>query len=220
VRGPRPHRRRDQEEGRRGRASGHDAPYGRHGAGAEGSRTAEVKRTLALLCLMALGAEARQEAAPADAAGLEFFEKNVRPVLVEKCYSCHSATAEKLKGNLFLDTREGALKGGDLGPSVVPGDPDRSLLIKAIRWADDDLKMPPKKRLPAEQVADFEAWVKRGAPDPRAKNAARPRVDPEKVKAHWAFQPLRAPALGSIDAFIEAKLKEKGLRLSAPADRA
>ena len=66
---------------------------------------------------------------------------------------------------------EGTLKGGDLGPSVVPGNPERSLLIKAIRYTDEDLKMPPKKRLTVEQVADFEAWVKRGAPDPRAKAA-------------------------------------------------
>src|SRR6185503_5911887 len=148
-----------------------------------------------------------------------FFENKIRPVRVERCYSCHSSAAEKLKGNLYLDTREGTLKGGDLGPAVVPGDPDRSLLIKAIRFTDDDLQMPPKKRLPAEQVADFEAWVKRGAPDPRAATAAKPRVDPEKVKAHWAFQPLRGSPLGSIDAFIEQKLKEKGLRLSPSADR-
>jgi hypothetical protein len=176
-------------------------------------------RSLLLALLLAAGAEARQETAPPDAAGLEFFEQKIRPILVEKCYSCHSAGAEKLKGNLFLDTREGTLKGGDLGPSVVPGDPDRSLLIKAVRFTDEDLKMPPKKRLPAEQVADLEAWVKRGAPDPRAKNAAKPRVDPEKVKAHWAFQPLHESPLASVDAFVEQKLKEKGLRLSPPADR-
>ncbi|MBI3857633.1 MAG: DUF1549 domain-containing protein, partial [Planctomycetes bacterium] len=173
-----------------------------------------------LLVLMVLGAEARQEAAaPQDPAGLEFFEQKIRPVLVERCYSCHSATAEKLKGNLFLDTREGTLKGGDLGPSVVPGDLDRSLLIKAIRYVDEDLKMPPKKRLDPAQVSDFEAWVRRGAPDPRAKTAAKPRVDPEKVKAHWAFQPLKGSPLTRVDAFIEAKLKEKGLRLSPAADR-
>src|SRR5215831_5769315 len=176
-------------------------------------------RSLLLALLLAAPATARQETAPPDAAGLEFFEQKIRPILVEKCYSCHSAGAEKLKGNLLLDTREGTLKGGDLGPSVVPGDPERSLLIKAVRWTDDDLKMPPKKRLPAEQVADLEAWVKRGAPDPRAKNATKPRVDPEKVKAHWAYQPLRESPLTSVDAFVEQKLNEKGLRLSPPADR-
>jgi hypothetical protein len=184
-------------------------------------RERTIMRTIALLVLMAAGAEPRQEppeAAP-DTAGLEFFEQKIRPVLTERCYSCHSATAEKLKGNLFLDTREGTLKGGDLGPSVVPGNPERSLLLKAIRYTDEDLRMPPKKRLPSEQVADFEAWVRRGAPDPRSKGAAKPRVDPAKVKAHWAFQPLKDSPLASIDAFIEAKLKEKGLRLSPAADR-
>jgi hypothetical protein len=179
-----------------------------------------MMRTGALLLLFGLAAEGRQDPAPApDAAGLEFFEKKIRPVLVEKCYSCHSAQSEKLKGNLHLDTREGTLKGGDLGPSVVPGDPDRSLLIKAIRFTDEDLRMPPKKRLPAEQIADFETWVKRGAPDPRTSAVAKPRVDPEKVKAHWAFQPLRESPMTSIDPFLEAKLKEKGLRFSPAADR-
>jgi hypothetical protein len=177
-----------------------------------------VKRTLALLSLMALGAEARQEAAPADPAGLEFFEQKIRPVLVERCYSCHSAAAEKLKGNLYLDTREGALKGGDLGPSVVPGDLDRSLLIKAVRFTDDDLKMPPKKKLPPGQIADFEAWVKRGAPDPRTKSS-KIGVDPAKVNAHWAFQPLKESPLTSVDAFVRAKLQEKGLKPSPPAAR-
>src|SRR5262245_30301295 len=186
---------------------------------AEESRERTMVKSIALLLLLALGASAQQEAVPPpDAAGLEFFEKKIRPVLVEKCYSCHSATAEKLKGNLYLDTREGTLKGGDLGPAVVPGDPDRSLLLKAIRFKDEDLQMPPKKRLPADQVADFEAWIKRGAPDPRGAGA-KTRVDPEKVKAHWAFQPLKDSPLTSIDQFIQAKLQEKGLRLSPAADR-
>jgi hypothetical protein len=176
-------------------------------------------RALLLVLLLAAGAEAAQEPAAPDPAGLELFEQKIRPILAEKCYSCHSATAEKLKGNLYLDTREGTLKGGDLGPAVVPGDPDRSLLIKAIRFTDEDLKMPPKKRLPAQQIADFEAWVKRGAPDPRSSSAAKLRVDPQKVKAHWAFQPLRESPLASIDDFVEQKLKEKGLRLSPSADR-
>src|SRR5262252_1724265 len=111
-----------------------------------------MMRSLGLVLILAAAADARQDPAPKpDAAGLEFFEQKIRPILVERCYSCHSATSEKLKGNLFLDTREGTLKGGDLGPSVVPGDPDRSLLIKAVRFSDDDLKMPPKKRLPAAQ---------------------------------------------------------------------
>src|SRR5829696_1259048 len=88
-----------------------------------------------------------------DSTGIEFFEKQVRPVLVDHCYSCHSEAAEKLKGGLLLDTKAGVLKGGDSGPAIVPGDPDKSLLIKAVRYTDKDLKMPPKdKRLSDEQI--------------------------------------------------------------------
>src|SRR3954465_12298582 len=97
-------------------------------------------------------------AEPADSP--EFFEKHIRPVLSETCYKCHSSTSEKLKGGLMLDSREAMLKGGDTGPSVAPGNLDKSLLIEAIRWQNKDLQMPPKKALSAEQVADFEAWVK------------------------------------------------------------
>src|SRR5437016_12058076 len=106
---------------------------------------------------MAGTARARQEA-PAD--GIDFFEKRIRPVLVEKCFKCHSAKAEKLKGGLYLDTREGTLKGGDTGPAVVAGDLEKSLLITAIRHADPELKMPPKEKLPPAVIADFEGWVK------------------------------------------------------------
>ena len=78
---------------------------------------------------------------------IDFFEKRIRPVLVEHCYKCHSAAAEKVKGDLLLDTKEGMAKGGESGkPVVVPGDPDRSRLIEAIRYLNDDLQMPPKRR--------------------------------------------------------------------------
>src|SRR5688572_15644116 len=120
--------------------------------------------------------------------GVDFFERRIRPVLVERCYECHSAQAEKLKGGLLLDTREGLLKGGDSGPAIVPGNPDKSLLIKAVRYTSEDLQMPPKnKKLPDEQIADLEEWVKMGAPDPRTDTGGRAssRASPEK---HWAFQ--------------------------------
>jgi len=179
-----------------------------------------VNRAIVPLVLMALGAEARQDAAaPPDPAGVEFFEQRIRPVLVEKCYSCHSAGAKKLKGGLHLDTREGSLKGGDQGPSVVPGDPDRSLLVKAVRFTDPDLQMPPKKKLSDAQIADFEAWVKRGAPDPRGGAVRRQGVDPAKAGAHWAFQPLADSTLPTIDAYIRAALDAKGLPPSPPAGR-
>src|SRR5436309_11142190 len=100
----------------------------------------------------------------------DFFEKRIRPVLVERCYECHSAEAEKLKGELLLDSREGMLKGGGSGkPAIVPGNAEASRLIEAIRYTNADLQMPPPKvgRLLAAQVADFVAWVNSGAPDPR-----------------------------------------------------
>src|SRR5260221_12488680 len=103
----------------------------------------------------------------ADPAGDEFFEKKIRPLLAERCLDCHS-DAKKVKGGLHLDSREGWVKGGDSGPAIEPGKPDESLLVKAVRYKDKDLAMPPKKRLAADEVALFEEWVKLGAPDPRA----------------------------------------------------
>src|SRR5436309_12698998 len=105
----------------------------------------------------------------------EFFEKKIRPVLAEHCYKCHSASAEKLKGELLLDTREGMLRGGESGkPAVVPADAERSRLVEAIRYLNEDLQMPPKKsggKLSGEQIADFVSWVNMGAPDPRGGKA-------------------------------------------------
>jgi len=184
-----------------------------------------MKRFALILTLLPIGALRAQDA---DHDGLEFFEKKIRPVLVDRCYSCHSAEAKKLKGNLYVDTRDGLLKGGDLGPSVMPGDPDKSLLIKAIRYVDQDLKMPPKGRLTDDVVADFVAWVKRGAPDPRTKSATtKSGVDLESGRKWWAFQKPADPPLpqvkgvaaSPIDRFILAKLEEKGLRPAPPADK-
>src|SRR5688572_9630336 len=122
----------------------------------------------------------------ASETGIDFFEKRIRPVLVEHCYDCHSAQSEKLKGGLLLDTREGVARGGESGPVLVPGDAEASPLIKAVRWADEKLQMPPKKKLSAAVIADLEAWVKMGAPDPRGSNTSV--VNNSKAKDHWAFQ--------------------------------
>ena len=100
--------------------------------------------------------------------GIEFFERQIRPVLVEHCYSCHSSQAaakKTLKGGLLLDTRQGTRQGGDSGPAVVPGKPADSLLIAAIRH--ETFKMPRKTKLSKEVIADFVKWIKLGAPDPR-----------------------------------------------------
>jgi hypothetical protein len=104
--------------------------------------------------------------------GAEFFEKNIRPILADRCFKCHSAQSQKLKAGLYLDSKEGLLKGGDSGPAITPGDPEKSLLIKALRYTDKDLQMPPKEPLPKNQVALFEQWVKMGAPDPRTASTA------------------------------------------------
>src|SRR5437762_6416502 len=104
-------------------------------------------------------------AAESDSDGVRFFETRIRPVLAENCFKCHSAESEKIKGGLRLDSSEGLLNGGDSGPVVVPGDPEKSLLIKAVRYTDKDLQMPPKdKKLADRQIADLTAWVKMGAP--------------------------------------------------------
>jgi hypothetical protein len=143
----------------------------------------------------------------------QFFEQKIRPVLVDKCYSCHSAKAEKLKGDLRLDTRDGTRKGGESGPAIVPGDPEASLLIRAIRRTDLELKMPPREKLDPQAIADFETWVKRGAADPRS-GPATPAKGPL-----WSLEPLRTSTLTSIDDFIRAKLKDAGLAPSPPADK-
>jgi len=175
-----------------------------------------MKKLCGLVALLVLGF--RQE--KADPEGLAFFEKKIRPVLIDRCYSCHSAEAKKLKGELYVDSREGLLKGGELGPSVVPGDPDKSLLIKAIRYKDEDLKMPPKGKLSPEVVADFEAWVKRGAPDPRGKGAtaAKREINIEAGKKYWAFQPLRAGKGTGVDEFLGAKFQAAGVKPAGATD--
>ena len=164
-----------------------------------------------------------------------FFEKRIRPLLVEYCYKCHSAEAEKLKGGLRLDSRDGLLKGGDSGTVVAPGEPEKSLLIKAVSYQDADLQMPPKKRLNDRQIADLTEWVRRGASWPAGTNGQIQQTQratfeiTAKDRAYWAFQPVRRPAVprvnhkeqvaNPIDAFILADLDAKGLAQNPPASR-
>jgi mono/diheme cytochrome c family protein len=165
-----------------------------------------------------------------DPAAVDFFENKVRPVLAENCYNCHSQKSEKVKGGLFLDTKDGVLLGGDNGSAIVPGDPEKSLLIKAIRYTDPNLQMPPKdKKLSSEQIADLEAWVKMGAPDPRTGVNQTLAAREDQKKNHWAFLPITSPPLpdvskpnwvrNGIDAFVFAKLEENGLKPSPQADK-
>jgi hypothetical protein len=170
---------------------------------------------------------------------LDFFEQKIRPVLVKNCYDCHSEEKGKNKGELTLDSRDGIRAGGDRGPAVVPGKPEESILLNAIRQVGQ-LRMPPDSRggmLPDEVISDFEKWIKEGAPDPRDSTKivdARP-AKPEKVydwnkeREYWAFQKPKAaipPKVGNkswpktdVDRFVLARLEAKGLKPVADADK-
>ena len=189
---------------------------------------------LSLLGLLT-GANAAFADAPSDLAQLDFFEKNIRPVLSGSCYECHSQESKKLKGGLLLDTREGLLQGGDSGPALVPGSPEKSLLLTSMRHEhkDPDMAMPPKKdKLAAAVLANFDAWIKIGAPDPRsgANRAKAAAWDSAKAADHWAFKPVTNPPVPNtadpkkfvqnpIDSFVLQRLKEHKLTPSTKADK-
>ncbi|MGA2017655.1 MAG: PSD1 and planctomycete cytochrome C domain-containing protein [Opitutaceae bacterium] len=173
-------------------------------------------------------APAAQPISPAD---LQFFEARIRPILADRCYKCHSRLADKIRGGLMLDTREGMLHGGDTGPAITPGKPGDSLIVDAISYKDADLQMPPKgDRLSDQQVADISEWIRRGAPDPRSLVARGSSPAYGGVgREHWSFLPVRkqqVPAVADppwcrtpVDNFILAKLEEAGLKPNPPADR-
>lgn len=145
-----------------------------------------------------------------------FFESKIRPVLVSKCYSCHSSRNNDIKGGLALDSREGLLKGGDSGPSIVIGDPDKSLLIKALEHTD--LEMPPDDKLPSNIINDFKIWIKNGAIDPRMKIQDR-KMELLQAKKFWSFKPVHSPIIPSIedkptnlDKIVTAKLNRSNLK--------
>ena len=177
-----------------------------------------------------LGALISSNALAADLtrAQSDFFENKIRPVLADNCYKCHSTFAEKIKGGLQLDSREALLKGGDTGKAIVPGDPENSLLIKAVRYTDPDLQMPKNKKLDDDQIADLVAWVKMGAPDPRVATADQKKYSDNKTN-HWAWQPVKRVIMPEVsnpdwcqtpvDNFVLAKLDENNLKPSAPADK-
>lgn len=190
---------------------------------------------LAFVSLFALSVARASEPAP-TAEQIEFFEKRIRPVLYDSCYGCHSVESGRSRGGLLLDTHAGLLKGGESGAAIVPGDPDASLLIRAIRFTEKELQMPPESaggQLPPEQIADLEAWVRLGAPDPRTgRTTAADTTDEDPLAAareHWAFQRVETPPVPPVkdaawvrtpvDAFVLAKLEANELRPAPPADR-
>jgi hypothetical protein len=193
-------------------------------------------RFLAFLALVFVTSSpgAQGEPTPGHDAATEFFEKKVRPVLVGNCYTCHSANTNS-KGGLRVDDRNGLLQGGNSGPAVVPGNPDESLLVLAVRHDEGAPKMPPKKQLSAEQIADLTKWIQDGAAWPAVAGAAsiglgKPNAKYESLrKTHWAWQSLnRGPVprvhdstwpVDDIDRFILARLEQEGLEPVKDADK-
>ena len=183
----------------------------------------EMARFFLALFMLSCGV-AVSEADEPSARDVRHFETSIRPVLVERCLKCHGS--EKQWGSLRLDSREALLKGGDSGPAIVPGQPDQSLLIRAIRHVDAELKMPPKEeKLSDRQIADFATWIKNGAVYPDANQAAARKRDPD----HWAFQPPVAVAVpvvtdtawpqSDLDRFVLSRLEAAQLHPAALADQ-
>ena len=191
------------------------------------------KTFVPVICLVACGFASPLIADDLDASSIEFFEANVRPLLVSHCYECHSeeaAKVEKLKGGLRLDTRAGVHAGGDSGPVIEPGKPDDSPLIKSVRYTDENLQMPPRERLSAEQVAVLEKWIVMGAPDPREGTASvKPGIDFDAARSQWAFQRPVKHAVPNVtdvnwpakplDYFVLAALEQRSLQPVRAATR-
>jgi hypothetical protein len=163
----------------------------------------------------------------AEDAPSDFFETKIRPIFADHCYECHSASAKKVKGGLKLDSPEAIARGGESGALFVSDDLDKSLLIKAVRYSDPDLQMPPSKggdkKLARSQIALIEEWVKRGAPMPGSSNQYS--VISESVRTartNWAFSKPRDPDVPAIsvsestwteiDRFLIAKMKSEAAR--------
>src|SRR5262245_32328281 len=180
---------------------------------------------IAAWVVIASATPARSADPPVSPQEAAFFEKRIRPVLVEHCFSCHGE--KKQEGGLRLDSRDALLKGADSGPVVVPARPDESELVEAIQQTGD-LKMPPKGKLAPDAIAAFTEWIKMGLPWPKA--AGDKTQDAAQIaKSHWAFQPVLKPAAPAVrdvswsqsdtDRFILAKLESAGLTPSPAADR-
>jgi len=173
-----------------------------------------------LVCFPVWGQTAEQPPTPEQ---IRFFETNIRPLFVEHCFKCHGP--DKRKASLRLDTRDAILKGGRSGAAVTPERPDSSLLMKAVSYRDDELKMPPQGKLPDRQIADLTRWIQMGVPFPPKAAGSK---DPSG-RDHWAFRAPVDPAVPAVknvgwpqtplDRFVLAALEAKGLQPAPPADR-
>ena len=169
--------------------------------------------------------------AASEAEEIAFFESKVRPILVEHCYSCHSKDAKKVRGELWLDSKDGWMKGGESGPVIVPGQPEKSLFVDVLSYKGA-IQMPPKGKLADKDIAVLAEWVKRGAHDPRKGESKAPltkKIDFEAAKNYWAWQPLRNPAVpkvmdstwgrNDIDRFLIQQMQAKGVQPNPMADK-
>jgi cytochrome c553 len=199
-------------------------------------RLVRLCAALVLFSTSAFGADPEPASAPKSsekaekltAKGVDFFESKIRPVLTQRCYSCHASQAKEVKGSLLLDTRDALRKGGESGAAVVPGNVEESLLIQAIKH--ETYEMPPGDKLPDNVIADFEEWVRMGAPDPRiGKAAGAKKLNLAEARSFWSFRkPVLSPTpvvkdsawpKSEIDRFVLAKLESKQLHPTPDADR-
>jgi len=194
-----------------------------------GRSTIAIVRACACVALCVLG---QADYSFAEDTATEFFEKQIRPILVDRCEACHSASKGKTNGSLALDSRDGWLKGGESGPAIVPGKPSESLLISAVQYDADGLQMPPKEgggKLSDREIEALSEWVQMGAIDPRVEAPRSKAMTPEEAKNWWSFRTLRhvnAPAIADpqraqsdIDSFVLAELDRQQLPQATPAER-
>ncbi len=168
---------------------------------------------------------------PLSEEDLAFFEKRIRPLLVDKCYECHSAESTDVQGELLVDSRATLQRGGASGPAVLPGDTKHSLLIEAVRYENDNMQMPPDERLADAEITDLVRWVEMGAPDPRstATKHLGKRIDIDAAKQFWSLKPVSNPVVprvkhadwprSELDGFVLAKMEEQGFTPAQDADK-
>jgi hypothetical protein len=162
---------------------------------------------------------------------LAFFEKRIRPLLVEKCYACHSQDADEVQGEFLADSRSSIRRGGSLGPGIVPYDPKQSVVIQRVMTRDEDERMPPDEPLSNDEIGDLMLWVEMGAPDPRSKATAYAgkKIDVESALNFWSFRPIEVSVppvvkksewpINAIDHYVLEKLEEVGLTPADDADK-
>ncbi|MCP4940935.1 MAG: DUF1553 domain-containing protein [Planctomycetaceae bacterium] len=208
----------------------------RHGVWPASARIVKASWVGMLVFVFSLSAAATLLAEDAPTAEqIQFFESKVRPIFVEHCYECHSATGDEVEAELLLDSKWGWMTGGESGPAIIPGNLDDSLVIDAVRYEENKVTaMPPRSKLSDKEIEILEKWVEMGAPDPRTSkkplNAATKEVNFQKrFNEHWSWRPIAKPELpwvgdgkwprSDLDRFVLHKIEAAGLKPAAEADR-